>query len=231
MPWVVARNGCYLFDDFCEPFFIKENIMSEESTPIEFDMTAFKTKADDISIVKISQEALQWMVKHVEDYIDNQQIVYRLYFVKDSFDELPEMSRLYNLYHEIPEVAQDHPQEELVISALQYLHAITGQVKDVMNSNKDLCTQLFKRLIFYYDTKIQKHGENFVPVIYDLDGHVHINLFDYQAMSVDLEIRKREQSTDALGEAVKKISLPEGYEIEFTLHYWPAVMSTSVGTL
>ena len=199
---------------------------------VEFDLEAFKARADKISVDAISTEVLKWTVVHVEDYLDNRQNIFRLYFPKDTLEGMPEMTALHELYQFIPELPQDHPQEDLTVQALQHLHAITARVRDRMNQEKDLKDELFNRLIFYYDTKIRKSGNTLTPIIYDLEGYVHIGLFDYEAFSQKVEVRRGTAQGDQPMQGVEKIKeivLPEGYVVEFTLHFWPKAMTTSFG--
>jgi hypothetical protein len=215
---------------------MSEEITTPITTPVfelvDFDLEGLKSKADAISVESIAYEVLQWLVDHVEDYLDNRQTIYRLYFPKDTLETLPEMNRLYELYQSIPVLPQDHPQESLTVTALKYVHAVTAKVKDIMNRNKELRDALYSKLIFYYDTKIRKSGGALVPIIYDIEGYVYINLFDYEAFSQKVEVRMGGATADEpMREAktIKEIVLPEGYAVEFSLHFWPKTMTTSFG--
>jgi len=199
-------------------------------TQITFDLDAFKAKVDSISIQAIAQETIRWATVHVEDYLDNQQNMFRLYFPKDQLAELPEALKLHDLYQEIPEVQEDHPAFNDVVKAIEYVHLICKNVQAKMNSEKSLMDDLFKRLIFYYDMKIlRKDGKDVAPIIYDLEGYVHVGLFDYEGMSQTVEVTKIAADDPTKREKIKEIVLPEGYGVELTLHFWPKTMTTSFG--
>ena len=204
----------------------------EQFTLVDFDLKAFQAKADAIDTGKIAVELLEWLDKHVEDYLDNRQTIFRVYFPKDTLEELPEMTRLYELYQDTPVLPQNHPQEDLSVQALTYLHAICARVQSEMNQQKELLDKLFERLIFYFDTKIRRSGTVLVPITYDFEGYVHVGLFDYEAASMKVEVRRGTATGDQPMqgvEMIKSIDLPEGYVVEFTLHFWPRSMTTSFG--
>jgi hypothetical protein len=142
------------------------------------------------------------------------------------------LTRLFRLYGEIPEVKEGDPLEVTAGEAMSYLHSKTGQVKGLMNSQKELMKTLFDRLIIYYDTKLRRSGEKLVPITYDLEGYVTISLFDYEAFTMTTTVRRGSAKGDEVAQdmqQIKEIQMPEGFALEFSLQFWPKTMTTYVG--
>lgn len=109
----------------------------------------------------IALEVTNWLIKNVENYVDNTTKYYKLDLVIDN-DELPETRESQNIYREIGQIT-DHimgnpvlmnksqKKLELLSEIRMILDRATNKAFDKMKSSGELMETLFKRLSFFYE--------------------------------------------------------------------------------
>ena len=182
--------------------------------------------AKNIDIKKASEEVFNWLIDNVEQYIDNKETVFSLYFPVNKV-ELQKMDQIFNLgslYLNFEDEKWSKEERECI----KGLDAVVELIKKEMISNKELLEKLFVRLVYYYEMVAfsMKTG----PVIQDMDGYVSINKFFYEPIGMDITVTKRFnkknpdgtlEATDKKPEVIKKEHIPEGFVIEIEIKKWP----------
>jgi hypothetical protein len=111
--------------------------------------------AKTISPVKISLEVLTWIITNVENFIDNQNKIFKLDLVLDNAKGTEETKRLQDLYRAIPD---DEEKDEIKLEKYQecrrMLDGITKTAFEHMKGSKALLDKLYERMIFYYERVI-----------------------------------------------------------------------------
>lgn len=178
----------------------------------------------DINIGKASEEMLNWLIDNVDNYIDNKETIFSLYFPVDKTN-LENMDQVFNLGSLYQNFENNKIKEER--ECIKKLDDIVELIKKEMASNKNLLEKLFKKLVYYYEMIgfSLKTG----PVIQDMDGYIVINKFFYEPIGMDLTVTKRYQKKTADGtlemtnkkpEIVKKEHIPEGFVVEIEIKKW-----------
>ena len=182
-------------------------------------------KSKTIDVKKASEEMLNWLINNVEEYIDNKETIFSLYFPVDK-DKLVNMDQIFNLGSLYSNFEEKVIKEER--ECIKILDDVVENVKKEMVDNKELLEKLFKKLVYYYEMVAfsMKTG----PIIQDMDGYVKINKFFYEPIGMDIIVTKRyqkkkedgtlEMMTDRAPEVVKKEHIPEGFVIEIEIKKW-----------
>ena len=197
--------------------------------------------AKSIDVSKAAKEMLTWLTDNVDNYIDNKETVFSLYFPVDK-KNLDTMDQIFNLGSLYQKIEKDEDNWDAVLKkskafnkekaeqereCIKKLDAVVELIKNEMAGNKDLLEKLFKKLIYYYEMTgfSIKSG----PVIQDMEGYVTVNKFFYEPIGMDLTVTKRYQRKNADGtlemtdkkpEIVKKEHIPEGFVVEIELKKW-----------
>jgi len=135
--------------------------MSEEKN-FENEMVFAKRPLNDIiedaktiNTEKISLEVLTWIITNVENFIDNQNKIFKLDLVLDNAKGTEETKRLQDLYRAIPD---DDEKDEIKLEKYQecrrMLDGITKTAFEHMKGSKELLDKLYERMIFYYERVI-----------------------------------------------------------------------------
>lgn len=127
--------------------------MSEEKNFEDVDMVFPKRPIEDIiedsktiNPEKISTEVLTWIIGNVENFIDNQNKIFKLDLVLDNIKEMEETKKLQDLYRAI----DDDKDLEKVEKTRRLLDGITLKAFNHIKGSKDLLNVLFERMVFYY---------------------------------------------------------------------------------
>lgn len=191
-----------------------------------------KEMAKNIDIKKASEEVLNWLIDNVEQYIDNKETVFSLYFPVNKV-ELQKMDQIFNLGSLYLNFENDKIKEER--ECIKVLDNVVELIKKEIIANKDLLEKLFARLIYYYE--MIAFSIKTGPVIQPMDGYVSINKFFYEPIGMDVTVTKRFnkmnpdgtlQPTDKKPEVVKKEHIPEGFVVEIEIKKWPKQNITSM---
>ena len=186
--------------------------------------TEIQEKAKNINIKKASEEMLNWLTNNVEEYIDNKETIFSLYFPVDK-SKLQNMDQIFNLGSLYLNFENKVIKEER--ECIKILDDVVENVKKEMVGNKELLEKLFKKLVYYYEMVAfsMKSG----PIIQDMDGYIKINKFFYEPIGMDIVVTKRYQKkkedgtlemTDKAPEVVKKEHIPEGFVVEIEIKKW-----------
>jgi len=185
-----------------------------------------------IDITKASEEMLIWLIDNVDNYIDNKETIFSLYFPVDKTN-LDKMDQIFNLGSLYQNFENEKIKEER--ECIKKLDDVVELIKKEMMGNKDLLEKLFKKLVYYYEMIgfSLKTG----PVIQDMDGYVSVNKFFYEPIGMDLTVTKRYQKkkadgtlemTDKKPEIVKKEHIPEGFVVEIEIKKWARQKTVSM---
>lgn len=176
----------------------------------------------------VSDEVLKWLVEMVNDYVDNSDVAYQIYFVGNTLDLLPQMGALKKLYEE----GEKQPTEAEEIRCIDAFETVISDITGLLKEDKDKLKELFDKLIFFYDTKLMTDGKNIVPVTEELDGYVDITNFLFDPIPMRVQVRKKMVVVDKEGnklgnvedqeETVKDVVIDPGFCVQFELVYWKA---------
>ena len=185
---------------------------------------------------KIAVELMEWLIKNVEEYVDNAETIYRIPLTPEQIKTCPEANKVVELFASIPETG--HEKEMECITALE---EVVARAKEVMKNDDERMAKLFDRLVFFYDTKITMVNGKPLPVTIPMEGKVtlHECLFDTIGQKVTVKRKNveltREQmqqpnATELVKDAIAKgaykeviteIDQPAGYSLELEISYWP----------
>lgn len=197
----------------------------------------FKDACLKLDPVAIADEAFAWLLDNVNDYIDNSDTAYLLYFSGTILDGMPMLGGLWKLYENIPEGTEGDVESQEVEERciIEYEKVITA-VSDLLKNHDEKLKQLFDKLIYFYDTKIMTDGKNIVPFTEKLDGYIEMSGFIFEPFPVDLEVKRKDITVDKDGReigkgqshVIKKITIEPGFCIQFEVVYWrPGPENTS----
>jgi len=184
-----------------------------------------KDKSQNINVKEAASEVLNWLINNVEEYIDNKETIFSLYFPIDKIqlENLPNVLNLGSLY-----LTMDKEDIQDETKCMDFLNNITNLVKTEIINNKELLDKLFKKLIYYYE--MISFSFQTGPVIREMDGYVTINKFFYEPIGLDVTVTKKYnrltsdgtmETTDKEPEVVKQTRIPEGFVIELEIKSWP----------
>ena len=197
------------------------------------EIIELSTKVD---VKRVGEEILDWLIANVEEYVDNAETIYRIYFKPEVISGYAEAGKLQKLYQDIPETG--HQKE---VDCIDKLHEVVERVKQAILADKDRMQKLFERLVFFYDTKFSSVNGQLVPVTIPMEGEIAIHEFIFdtvgqtvQVMRKNVELtRDQMQSPDAMAlvkkaiaggkyqEVVTEINQPQGFSLEMEISYWP----------
>lgn len=208
--------------------------MSEEKPVSEpkvepMDKEQLVSASKEVDAKKIASQVLKWLIKNVENYIDNQENIFLIYFTYDILDEngLSELKKLQNLYYAIPAegvVVNGHATSiETIQEMLQTLDTIVNESKEIMDKDSVQTGELFKRLIYFYE--MVGYNKLTGPIIRKYDGHVQFNHFIYEPISMPVTVTKKMKKlmdgelvdSGIPDEVVSEFVVPEGYSLELEL--------------
>ena len=163
-----------------------------------------------ISPEKIGQEVLAWVISNVENFIDNQNKVFKLDLVVDEAEGMEESKKLNDLYKAIPD---DEESCEKTIDESEkcrrILDEITNKAFEYIKNNV-LLEKLFERMSFYYG-RVIKSPENKARAI-QIDKELKELFYKKENASTEdkLEIQKQIVEKIQEGERLVKFSELDG---------------------
>jgi hypothetical protein len=181
----------------------------------------------------VAQELLQWLIDHVEEYIDNQESVFSVYFPvnSDVIKNMPVTNQLGNTYIEATEKATDKNSQKIV----EKFTAKINSVKEAMSKDQERLAQLFQRMIWYYEM-VGFHKTS-GPIIQEMDGYIIVNKFDFELVGMDICVTKKYNKVTPDGkllpsnkkpEILKQEHVPEGFSLEIEIKKWARVANASL---
>ena len=179
--------------------------------------------SEQIDPAKVSDEILTWLANNVENFIDNQEKIYRIDILLDEtpVDELIDIANikaLQNLYRALPDInGEDEEPDpnfesiEKTNEARDCLDLITFNVLEDMKNNTSKLNELFNRMKYYYELRAVCRGE----LIEDqIEGSIDILDFKYDNFSVNVGIKDT-----VANEIVKEYIIPDAFSILFEIGY------------
>ena len=178
----------------------------------------------------VALEVFDWLLNNINDYVDNADTAYLLYFSGDILEGMPQMGALWNVYKNIPEGNEEDLESQAIEERciLEYEKIITV-ISDLIKNNKEKLAELFEKLIFFYDTKIMTDGKNIVPFTEKLDGHIDMGGLIFEPFPVEMEVKRKDVTVDkntgrevgsAKSKVIKKITIEPGFCVQFDIVYW-----------
>ncbi len=171
---------------------------------------------DTIDIRKASEEVLQWLINNVENYVDNSANSYKLNLMLDdtvveNLLDIKNLKAIQNLYRSIPEDSSDENYEsgKMTKKAYDELDKLIARIQKEMSKNETMLTDLFKRLVFYYEAKSIIDGK---LIINNIEGSIEIVEFVYENFDVGVVVTDK-----ASEDIVKQYTIPDGFSIYFDI--------------
>jgi len=145
-----------------------------------------------IDATLIANEILEWLVKNVENYVDNETKLYKIYLTIDS-EGMSETKRLQDLYRAVPDeedsgLSGPELREfmEKCSDCRRELDKATEKVFSIIQENREAEEKLFKRLVFFYEKLIpSSEGKK-------------------RALQIDIELKTLVEGKDDASDAEKK---------------------------
>ena len=195
----------------------------------EFTIPEVVEKADTISSVAMAKEIGNWIVGNVEQFIDNQDTVFRMYLNISSDMGMPMSSLYQRLYLSV------YNAEEAVVTdetdkALNKLNAMLEETKSNMEKDAEFLSALFKKMAFFYELTgfVVKDGKVQQALTQKMDGKVSINVLEFDPVSLTTTVAQGVgQNKDGVireGDEkviVKQEEMPAGFGIEIEISMSP----------
>ena len=199
----------------------KEGKKGEFTVPEVMEMIGGVSPAD------MAREIGDWISKNVEQFIDNQDTVFRMYLNIRSDMGMPASSLYQRLYLSLyaAEEADDKKAKE-IDEAIGRLNALLDEAKATMEKDAELMATLFKRMIFFYELTgfVVKDGKVEQALTQKMDGKVAINVLDFDPVSLTTTVAQGVgQNKDGVireGDGkviVKQEEMPAGFGIELEI--------------
>jgi hypothetical protein len=202
---------------------------------------------------KVANEILDWLIVNVEQFIDNQVKTFKIDLIIDgeSNPPMPETRKLNDLYRHIPDDnnlvnAKDIFRADGTINMKKMntksanqaakirgcLNEITQECFNKIQTNCEKLKKLYERMIFYYEMIGFHKG---TPLLREISGAVNIIKFEYEAFSMDVQVKsptyqiQRENGeVDTIESEAKEYTIPEGFTVWVEIAFAPKVVSTSL---
>ena len=192
------------------------NIPRPEKVKMTPDEIREKAKAVDTEAM--AKEVMDWLITNVEQYIDNQEITFRMYLTLESGEKMPMCYAVQQMYMGIPE---DENDSDVLAELYEMLDTIVGAVGDAISEDK---------MIFFYE--MTAFSREVGPIIQEMEGNVAISEFMFDTVPVVVKVTKRmrDGSQKQVGEdeSVKEVYMPEAFAVELTLNHWRKGTDTSM---
>ncbi len=181
----------------------------------------------------VATEVMKWLIEMVNDYIDNADTSYQIYFVGDTLELLPNMGGLKKLYDD--RLGTDGKlTEEEEIKSIDAFEKVISDITDILRKDEKGLKELFDKLIFFYDTKIVTDGKSIIPLTEKMEGYIEIINFLFDPFPMGVKVKKKILTVDKAGnevgrteEIVKEITIEPGFCVQFELVYWKAAGGTT----
>ena len=216
------------------------------------------SEARKIDTELVSNEVLDWLIKNVEYYIDNQTKEFKIDIIIDGESDppMPETRKLQNLFRQIPDDSDviklsDIKSRNLfddlssgnidieagdkfdgIIRLKDQLDEISIECLNKIRENHAKREKLFERLSYFYEMMGVYKGE---ALLRQLNGAVEINKFEYEQFSVDVKVEAPAfQVQNAEGETTniqldsKSYTIPEGFTIWLEIAFTTNSKATSI---
>lgn len=135
--------------------------MQNQQTPIDLSLEHINLIENHIRKIdhkEIAKEIVSWLIRNVENYIDNTTNYYKIDIVLEN-EELPETYKTQKLYRECGNLYDALMESEKksknkldkIEKCRKMLNEITEQAFFSIKENKEQLVDLFKRMVFFYE--------------------------------------------------------------------------------
>lgn len=196
----------------------------------EFTVPEVIERAKDVSPVEMGKEIGKWIIDNVEQFIDNQDTVFRMYLNIRSDMGLPASSLYQRLYLSVYNADEGlYPAEE-IDKAVAILNELLESAKKSMEEDIEMMGVLFRKMVYFYELTgfIVKDGKVEQALTQKMDGKVSINILEFDPVSltstVAQGIGQNEGGVIKEGDQkviLKREEIPAGFGIELEIEMSP----------
>jgi len=187
-----------------------------EEEHYEFTIDEIVEKTATIDPKGLAMEIGVWLVKNVEEFIDNQESLFRIYLPICADLEMPNCSLFQRLYISIPDEAE----------LWDALDRKLEEAKTILDEDKEFNKALFKRMSYFYELTgfIVGEGQVKQALTQEMQGSISINelMFDPVMMTTTVSqgVGKNEDGTIKEGDqkvVIKQEDVPAGFALELEI--------------
>jgi len=197
----------------------------------EFSVAEVIEQSASISSSEMGKEIGSWIVANVEQFIDNQDTVFRMYLNIRSDMGMPVSSIFQRLYLSVYNAEEGGAAEtEEVDKAVGILTDILDDTKAKMEADAEFMAALFKKMSFFYELTgfVVKDGKVEQAITQKMDGKVSINILEFDPISLTATVAQgvgqNEGGVIKEGDEkviVKSEEIPAGFGIELEIAMSP----------
>lgn len=155
----------------------------------------------EIDAQKIAQEIIGWMIKNVENYVDNTTRHYKIDLVLEN-EELPETKKLQDIYLEYGkedeknQKKKNKKKEKELLGIREALDEKTQESYDLIKNDEDNLNILTQRMLFFYEKIIptpesKKQAFEIDNVLKDLIGKKEKAKSEKQKQKIQQQIKEK----------------------------------------
>lgn len=192
----------------------------------------FKDGCLNVDVNAVANEAFDWLLNNVNNYVDNADTAYLIYFTGETLKAMPYMGGIMKLYEQIKEGTEDdkasQDEEECCIVEFE---KVVNSISNAMKTNTEKLASLFEKLIYFYDTKIITDGKTIIPFTETLDGYVDMGGFIFEPFPMNIEVKQKDVMMNRSGQelnkgqskVIKHVTIEPGFCVQFEIVYWRPV--------
>lgn len=187
-----------------------------EDETCEFSTEEIFKKTDTIDPKGLAMEIGTWLVKNVEEFIDNHETLFRIYLPVCAEIEMPNCSLFQRLYMAVQDDGELWDALDLKLS----------EAKTLLDENKEFNTALFKRMSYFYEMTgfIVGEGQVKQALTQEMQGSISINelMFDPIMMTTTVSQGVGVNTGGVIKEGDKKVvikqeEVPAGFALELEI--------------
>jgi hypothetical protein len=193
----------------------------------EFSIPEIVEMTPSVNTVELAVELARWITTNVEQFIDNQESVFRMYLSIKSDMGMPACSVFQRLYLSVPDVDEANGiTPEVIDSLYDALDSKLAEAKVILSENKEFNELLFNRMAYFYELMgfVVKDGVVQQAMTRKMQGKISINelFFDPTSFTTTVTqgIGKSEDGKVVEGDikaVIKQEELPAGFGIELEI--------------
>jgi len=193
----------------------------------EFTIAEVAEKAVTISPADLAREIGAWIIQNVEQFIDNQDTVFRMYLCVNSDMGMPASSLYQRLYLSAYNAEEGkNASDDEIGHAVEALNGLLDKAKELLEADRETMEALFRKMVFFYELTgfVVKDGKVQQAMTQKMDGKVSVNVLEFDPVSLtttvaqgigkntDGSIREGDQKV-----IVKQEEMPAGFGIELEI--------------
>lgn len=204
-----------------------KTMVKKDINTIRKDIDIIQNESETINEKQIAKELIVWITRNVENFINNQQFIFKLDIVLDdntpTIEEMENLRKLQDLYRLIPD-------DELMIEYNELrgkteeirikLDKIVEKVYHNCHEETELMDNLFKRMAYYYELRGVHNGR---LLLQELTGKVTIKKFEYEAFSMAVQVRNGQDK-----KIINEYVIPEGFSVVVEIVCTPVTLPSSI---